>query len=46
MPDLAGCGPLLASWRQVADLLVPLLHRVSSDLQDQAETAAFTVRPG
>lgn len=27
-PDLAGCGPLLPSWRQVADLLVPLLHRV------------------
>ena len=32
MPELAGCGPLLPSWRQVADLLVPLLHKVSSDL--------------
>ena len=28
MPELAGCGPLLPSWRQIADLLVPLLHRV------------------
>lgn len=27
-PQLAGCGPLLLPWRQVADLLVPLLHRV------------------
>ena len=27
-PELAGCGPLLPSWRQVADLLVPLLHKV------------------
>lgn len=27
-PELAGCGPLLPSWRHLADLLVPLLHRV------------------
>lgn len=29
-PELAGCGPLTPSWRQLADLFVPLLHRVSS----------------
>lgn len=29
-PELAGCGPLLPVWRQLADLFVPLLHRVSS----------------
>ena len=29
-PELAGCGPLLPSWRQLADLFMPLLHRVSS----------------
>ena len=28
-PELAGCGPLLPSWRQLSDLFVPLLHRVS-----------------
>lgn len=37
-PELAGCGPLLPSWRQIADLLVPLLHRVGygpTDLSDR-----------
>lgn len=27
-PELAGCGPLLPSWRQIVDLLIPLLHKV------------------
>ncbi|DBB17357.1 TPA: hypothetical protein ACH3X3_014397 [Trebouxia sp. C0006] len=31
-PELAGCGPLLPSWRQLADLFMPLLHRDSSAL--------------
>ncbi|KAA6429814.1 MAG: peroxisome biogenesis 6-like [Trebouxia sp. A1-2] len=31
-PELAGCGPLLPSWRQLADLFLPLLHRDSSAL--------------
>ena len=26
-PHLVGCGPLLPSWRHLADLLVPLLHK-------------------
>ena len=26
--ELPGCGPLLPSWRQLTDLLVPLLHHV------------------
>ena len=26
--ELPGCGPLLPSWRQLTDLLVPLLHNV------------------
>ena len=30
-PELSGCGLLLPSWRQIADLLVPLLHRVGYD---------------
>lgn len=29
-PEMAGCGPLLPSWRQLTDLLVPLLHKVGS----------------
>ncbi|KAL0039627.1 hypothetical protein WJX77_003781 [Trebouxia sp. C0004] len=31
-PELAGCGPLLPSWRRLADLFMPLLHRDSSAL--------------
>lgn len=31
-PELVGCGPLLPSWRQIADLLVPLLHGVRAGL--------------
>ena len=31
-PELPGCGPLLPSWRQLTDLLVPLLHQVNACL--------------
>ena len=43
--ELPGCGPLLPSWRQLTDLLVPLLHNVRACCASPTLAAPFSVVP-